>query len=89
MRRSVVLPRVALPCVHHIGAFVVADMGFIEGATKRRGVPCRVYATSGKETQGQFALEVCEKVRVIIATCHSDLRDGRFVLLVPVPSLSW
>lgn len=32
------------------------------GATKRRGIPCRVYATSGKEKQGQFALEVCEKV---------------------------
>lgn len=34
---------------------------FWSGVTKS-GIPCRVYATDGKESQGHFALEVCEKV---------------------------
>ena len=36
-------------------------MNFIEGVSPK-GVPCRVYATAGKEAQGAFALDVCGKV---------------------------
>jgi hypothetical protein len=36
-------------------------MGYIEGVSPN-GVPCRVYATAGKEEQGAFALDCCGKV---------------------------
>ena len=36
-------------------------MGYIEGVSPD-GVPCRVYATAGKESQGAFALDCCGKV---------------------------
>jgi len=36
-------------------------MGYIEGESLN-GIPCRVYATAGKEEQGAFALDCCEKV---------------------------
>ena len=45
----------------YLGAFVVGEMNFIEGVSPE-GVPCRVYATAGKELQGEFALDVCGKV---------------------------
>ena len=46
--------------------------GYIEGKTASRGIPCRVYATAGKETQGAFALEVCEKVLAAVQSMQLD-----------------
>lgn len=45
----------------YLGAFVVGEMNYIEKLSPE-GIPCRVYATAGKESQGEFALEVCGKV---------------------------
>eukprot|EP01045_Picozoa_sp_COSAG04_P040325 COSAG04_NODE_11728_length_692_cov_0.908938_2_plen_168_part_00 len=53
--------------------------GYIEGKTASRGIPCRVYATAGKETQGAFALEVCEKVL--------DFFEEYFAIPYPLPKM--
>jgi aminopeptidase N len=45
----------------YLGAFVIGEMDSIE-AVSSDGIPCRVYATAGKESQGAFALDVCTKV---------------------------
>jgi puromycin-sensitive aminopeptidase len=54
------------------------EMAYIESKSAH-GIPCRVYATAGKEAQGAFALDVCGKVL--------DFFDDYFGIPYPLPKM--